>query len=53
MEVVTHPPHPPSRRPRSFACLFTSHVSNLLFYSPLKSYRGKSDVMIHEEELAG
>ncbi|KAI7837934.1 hypothetical protein COHA_008240 [Chlorella ohadii] len=36
-----------------FACLFTSHVSNLLFYSPLKSYRGKADVMIHEEELAG
>jgi hypothetical protein len=36
-----------------FACLFTSHVSNLLFYSPLKSYRGKPDVMIHEEELAG
>jgi len=25
-----------------FACLFTSHVSNLIFYSPLKSYRGGS-----------
>lgn len=23
-----------------FACIYTSHVSNLIFYSPLKSYRG-------------
>ena len=37
----------------SFACLFTSHVSNLIFYSPLKSYRAKADVMVHEDELAG
>ena len=37
--------------PRRFACVYTSHVSNLLFYSPLKSYKGKSDTMIHEDEL--
>ncbi|EFN56183.1 hypothetical protein CHLNCDRAFT_30799 [Chlorella variabilis] len=36
-----------------FACLYTSHVSNLIFYSPLKSWRGKPDVMIHEDELMG
>ncbi|KAL4448376.1 hypothetical protein ABPG75_005595 [Micractinium tetrahymenae] len=34
-----------------FACLFTSHLSNLIFYSPFKSYRGKPDVMTHEDEL--
>jgi HAD superfamily 5'-nucleotidase-like hydrolase len=32
-----------------FACLYTSHVSNLMFYSPLKSYRGRVDEMSHEE----
>ena len=36
-----------------FACLYTSHVSNLIFYSLLKSWRGKPDVMIHEDELMG
>jgi hypothetical protein len=34
-----------------FACLYTSHVSNLIFYSPLKSWRGKPDAMTHEMEL--
>lgn len=33
-----------------FACLYTSHVSNLSFYSPNKSYRGRMDHMAHEEE---
>lgn len=32
-----------------FACLYTSHVSNLAFYSPDKSYRGRMDHMAHEE----
>lgn len=41
--------HPHPRRRQSsryahqlerFACIYTSHVSNLIFYSPLKSYRG-------------
>lgn len=32
-----------------FACLYTSHVSNLSFYSPNKSYRGRMDCMAHEE----
>lgn len=31
-----------------FACLYTSHVGNLLAYSPLKSYRSKEDTMPHE-----
>ncbi|GAX84402.1 hypothetical protein CEUSTIGMA_g11824.t1 [Chlamydomonas eustigma] len=31
-----------------FACLYTSHVSNLAFYSPEKSYRGGMDYMAHE-----
>ncbi|CAL8468745.1 g8285 [Coccomyxa elongata] len=35
-----------------FACLYTSHVSNLCFYSPDKSYRGRMDHMAHEEEPA-
>lgn len=34
-----------------FACLYTSHVSNLMFYSPLKSYRGRVDSMAHEDEF--
>ncbi|KAK9829767.1 hypothetical protein WJX72_007769 [[Myrmecia] bisecta] len=33
-----------------FACLYTSHVSNLDFYSPDKSYRARMDHMAHEEE---
>lgn len=32
-----------------FACLYTSHVSNLAYYSPDKSYRGRMDYMAHEE----
>lgn len=34
-----------------FACLYTSHVSNLMFYSPLKSHRGRVDSMAHEDEF--
>ena len=34
-----------------FACLYTSHVSNLAFYSPTKKFRGRVDVMAHEEVL--
>lgn len=33
-----------------FACIYASHVSNLMFYSPLKSYRGRVDSMAHEED---
>ena len=33
-----------------FACLYTSHVGNLIFYSPRKSYRGRVDRMAHEED---
>lgn len=33
-----------------FACLYTSHVSNLMFYSPLKSYKARLEVMAHEED---
>lgn len=33
-----------------FACLYTSHVSNMMFYSPLKSYRGRVDSMSHEDK---
>lgn len=39
-----------------FACLYTSHVSNLAFYSPDNSYQSRLDHMAHEdvmmEELA-
>ena len=31
-----------------FACLYTSKVSNLLYYSPYKSYRTSADVMPHD-----
>ncbi|KIY96271.1 hypothetical protein MNEG_11691 [Monoraphidium neglectum] len=31
-----------------FACLYTSHVSNLAWYSPCKAYRGRMDIMSHE-----
>lgn len=33
-----------------FACLYTSHVANLSFYSPDKSYRARMDAMAHDEE---
>ena len=32
-----------------FACIYASHVSNMMFYSPLKSYRGRVDSMAHED----
>eukprot|EP00210_Caulerpa_lentillifera_P009304 g8869.t1 len=32
-----------------FACLYTSHVGNLVFYSPYKRYRGRVDHMAHED----
>eukprot|EP00798_Chlamydomonas_sp_ICE-L_P013255 gene13253-19095_t len=32
-----------------FACLYTSHVSNLAFHSPDKSYVGRMDYMAHEK----
>lgn len=31
-----------------FACLYTSHVSNLGWYSPERAYRGRVDFMAHE-----
>lgn len=31
-----------------FACLYTSHVSNMAFYSPDTAYSGKGDLMAHE-----
>ncbi|XP_024374893.1 uncharacterized protein [Physcomitrium patens] len=31
-----------------FACLYTSHVTNLCYYSPNKSYRTTEDFMPHE-----
>lgn len=34
-----------------FACMYTSHVSNLMFYSPLKSYNARMDSMAHEESF--
>lgn len=33
-----------------FACLYSSHVSNLAFYSPEKSWRATPDAMAHEED---
>lgn len=33
-----------------FACLYTSHVSNMSFYSPDKCYRARMDHMAHEED---
>ncbi|MEW5305391.1 MAG: hypothetical protein WDW36_007933 [Sanguina aurantia] len=32
-----------------FACLYTSHVSNMTFVSPNKSFMGRLDWMAHEE----
>jgi hypothetical protein len=36
-----------------FACLYTSHVTNLCYYSPDKSYRTTEDFMPHELEGIG
>jgi hypothetical protein len=36
-----------------FACIYTSHASNLLFYSPLKSHKGRLDAMAHDETGGG
>ncbi|KAG2449454.1 hypothetical protein HYH02_005601 [Chlamydomonas schloesseri] len=33
-----------------YACLYTSHVCNLAFFSPDKSWMGRMDVMAHEAE---
>lgn len=33
-----------------FACLYTSHVSNLAYYSPDRKFRGRLDTMSHEIE---
>jgi hypothetical protein len=32
-----------------FACLYTSHVCNLMLYSPYMKFRGRVDVMAHEQ----
>lgn len=34
-----------------YACVYTSHVANLLFYSPNKSFKAPPDTMCHEDEL--
>eukprot|EP00775_Hariotina_reticulata_P000930 gene930-1256_t len=34
-----------------FACLYTSHVANMAFYSPDKAYGGRVDFMAHEDIL--
>jgi hypothetical protein len=36
-----------------FACLYTSHVSNLRLYSPYVKFQGRIDVMAHELGQAG
>ena len=36
-----------------FACLYTSHVSNLRAYSPDKSYRSADDVVPHFARVPG
>ncbi|GAB4817277.1 hypothetical protein N2152v2_004323 [Parachlorella kessleri] len=33
-----------------FACTYTSHCTNLLYYSPHKSWKGRLDVLAHEED---
>eukprot|EP00879_Flechtneria_rotunda_P000833 GHRR01000958.1.p1 GENE.GHRR01000958.1~~GHRR01000958.1.p1 ORF type:complete len:660 (+),score=216.69 GHRR01000958.1:198-2177(+) len=33
-----------------FACLYSSHVANMAFYSPDKMYGGRVDYMAHEED---
>lgn len=35
-----------------FACLYTSHVSSMAFYSPEKSYGGRVDFLAHEDLLS-
>ncbi|XP_024394455.1 uncharacterized protein [Physcomitrium patens] len=37
-----------SHQVERFACLYTSHVTNLCYYSPNKSYRTTEDFMPHE-----
>ena len=32
-----------------FACLYSSHVNNLILYSPYCKFRGRVDVMAHEQ----
>ncbi len=32
-----------------FACLYTSHVSNLSYVSPDKKWQGRLDFMAHED----
>ncbi|KAF5835375.1 purine 5'-nucleotidase [Dunaliella salina] len=32
-----------------YACLYTSHVSNLAYYSPNKRWQGRCDIMAHED----
>ncbi|RMZ54397.1 hypothetical protein APUTEX25_001973 [Auxenochlorella protothecoides] len=44
--------HPVWGQIERFACLYTSHVANLMFYSPDKSYKARPDTMCHEDELA-
>ncbi|WIA37290.1 hypothetical protein OEZ86_014231 [Tetradesmus obliquus] len=34
-----------------FACLYTSHVANLAFYSPDRAYGGRVDYMAHEDVM--
>ena len=34
-----------------FACLYTSHVGNLAYYSPNKSYRALQDELPHDALL--
>ncbi len=33
-----------------YACLYTSHVNNMAFVSPEKSFMGRMDLMAHEWE---
>jgi uncharacterized protein (DUF1684 family) len=42
-----------SHQVERFACLYTSHVTNLCYYSPDKSYRTTEDFMPHELEGIG
>lgn len=46
------PPPPPRLQIERFACLYTSHVANFLFYSPNKNYKARPDTMCHEDDLA-
>lgn len=39
-----------SHQVERFACIYTSHVNNLLFYSPTRSYRGRVDKLPHEDD---